>query len=323
MKKIKQIKINKDKKILNFNLNLLDINEELSYSRIDCFKSCGYKYKLKYIDKKFTNDTSIALQIGSILHKGLELKYSTNMKPEEIIKVVYDGYSDDNENIIGINRLKENYPFDWEEKDKNGRTYDEKIELYKKRIYEDIDSEWECIGCEVEFHILFENKVVIKGFIDRVDKNKTTGAIRVVDYKSSVSEYSKKDLATPMQMFIYALACKDMYGQLPEEFVYDMILIGVKQNAMTKGWESRGIKSLSKKIDSLIEHNKEGNYRMKPSPSPLCHWCSYSQTNPNATDGKDLCEYYSLWTKENKTFKTNKQWIEPVIEDDGWDDFWE
>lgn len=320
----KLIKINKDKSIINFNINSLPIKDVLSYSRIDCFKSCAYKYKLKYIDKNYTNDSSLALRIGTILHLGMELKYKKELSNKNILNIVYDGYEEeDGSKIIGINELKDEYPFEWEEEDKYGRTYNEKMELYKERLFEDIDDEWECIGCEVEFHILIEDKAIIKGFIDRVDKHKITGEIRVVDYKSSKKLYDKKDLATPMQMFIYALACKEMYGYYPSEFIYDMILIGEKQSAMTNGWEKRGFKTLLSKLDALIIHNETNNIMMKPSSSPLCYWCSYCSNNPNATDGKELCEYYSLWTPSEKTFKTNKVWEMPISDDDGWGDSWD
>ena len=316
------IEIDKDCKKIKIDINLLPIKERLSYSRIDCFKSCEYKYKLKYINKNYTDDSSLALRIGTILHLGLEFKYLNKFSNKEILDIVKNGYIEDNENIIGLNELKEEYPFEWEEEDKFGRTYDEKIKLYESRIMEDIESEWECIGCEVDFNILFENKAVIHGFIDRVDRHKETGELRVVDYKSSKKPYDKKDLATPMQMYIYALACKEMYGEFPSEFMYDMILIGEKQKAMTKGWEKRGDKALKKLIDQLIVHNENNNKNMKPSASPLCFWCSYSDTNPNATNGKGLCEYNLLWTPENKIWKKNKEWIEET-EDDGWGDFWE
>lgn len=317
------IEINKDCKKIEVNINDLPIKDKLSYSRLDCFKSCEYKYKLKYINKNYTDDSSLALRIGTILHLGLEYKYLKKYKNEEIIDLVYKGCIEDNQEVIGLNKLKEEYPFEWEEEDKFGRTYDEKIKLYKSRILENIEDEWECIGCEVQFDILFENKAIIHGFIDRIDKHKITGVIRVVDYKSSKKPYEKKDLATPLQMYVYALACKEMYGQFPNQFVYDMILIGEKQEAMTKGWEKRGYTALSKLIDNLIIHNENNNTNMIPKASVLCYWCSYSETNPNATNGKGMCEYNLLWTPENKVWKKNKEWIETTEDDDGWGDEWD
>lgn len=324
MAKSNIVKVNKNCKIIDFDITTLPIKDVLSYSRIDCFKSCAYRYKIKYIEKNYTNDSSLALRIGSILHLGMEFKYQNKFSNKEIIDIVHNGYIEDNgTEVIGLNKLKEDYPFDWEEEDNFGRTYDEKIKLYINRVNSPIEDEWECIGCEVEFHIVLDNRAVIKGFIDRIDKHKNTGEIRVVDYKSSKKAYDKKDLATPMQMFIYALACKEIYGEYPTQYVYDMILIGEMQNAMTKGWEKRGFKTLLSKLDALILHNETENILMKPSSTPLCYWCSYCANNPNATNGKDLCEYYSLWTPTEKTFRTNKQWISPIEESDEWGDSWE
>jgi len=319
----KLIEVNKDCKKIKVNINELPIKDKLSYSRLDCFKSCEYKYKLKYINKNYTNDSSLALRIGTILHLGLEYKYLKKYKNEEILDLIYKGCIEEGEEVIGLDKLKDEYPFEWEEEDKFGRTYDEKIELYKYRLLEDIEKDWECIGCEVPFDILFENKAIIHGFIDRVDRHKITADIRVVDYKSSKKPYDKKELATPLQMYVYALACKEMYGKFPSKFIYDMILIGEKQEAMTKGWEKRGYTALSKLINNLIVHNENNNINMIPKPSPLCHWCSYSETNPNATNGKGLCEYNLLWTPDNKVWKQNKEWIEVVEDNDGWGDEWE
>ena len=46
-----------------------------SYSRVECFKQCPYKYKLKYVDeiKTLPNyDADNALHIGTMLHKAIE-----------------------------------------------------------------------------------------------------------------------------------------------------------------------------------------------------------------------------------------------------------
>ena len=53
----------------------------------------------------------------------------------------------------------------------------------------------------------------------------------------------------------------------------------------------------------------EGN-NYEPNPSPLCYWCEYSNTNPCITkEGKNLCPYYSLWTKDNRAnFSVKLKW---------------
>ena len=60
---------------LNIEIDL-PIKDVLSYSRIDVFKQCPYRYKLKYIDKNYTNTSSLALDTGVLAHYCMEMKYS-------------------------------------------------------------------------------------------------------------------------------------------------------------------------------------------------------------------------------------------------------
>lgn len=56
---------------------------QASYSRIDCFKQCPYKFKLHYIDYIETipdQDPANALNVGSALHKGIETDIETAIK---------------------------------------------------------------------------------------------------------------------------------------------------------------------------------------------------------------------------------------------------
>lgn len=54
-----------------------------SYSRVECFKQCPYKFKLSYIDgltTAFNGDPADPLIIGSALHKGLETDTETAIR---------------------------------------------------------------------------------------------------------------------------------------------------------------------------------------------------------------------------------------------------
>ena len=52
----------------------------------------------------------------------------------------------------------------------------------------------------------------------------------------------------------------------------------------------------------------ENKYLFIPKPTPLCHWCNFCTTNPEATIYKNECEYYSKWTPAHKTFEVNNKW---------------
>lgn len=62
---------------------------QVSYSRIDTFKQCPYKYKLIYIDKletKFNLDPTNALVLGTALHTGIEKTFWKQLK--DIIQII-------------------------------------------------------------------------------------------------------------------------------------------------------------------------------------------------------------------------------------------
>lgn len=296
----------------------LPIDSILSYSRIDCFKQCAYKYKLKYIEKNYTETTSLALQLGTLSHYIFELKYTPNqtMSLEEIWQGFLDGFEE--EGIKGWNELVEEYGFEvYEVDEKTGNSVEERVEIMKDKFFnEAIEEEWEVIGLEKDFLITFNNKAKIKGFIDRIDRHKVTGEIRVVDYKTNKKLYDSKQLPSSLQFYIYALACKELYGQYPTSCIYDMLFLNTKQYALTKGWEKRCFKALDKLLDSIIWYQEVGKEHMPPKPCVLCHWCDYCKTNPNADeDYKHLCDYHSLWSRNNKTFEVNKKWMPPIFDD--------
>lgn len=319
---------------IEIDINSLPIKSELSYSRIDLLQQCPYRYKLKYIDKNFTSTTSLALELGTLCHKGMELKYQ-NKDVKDIEKQIYIGFNEENKDeqpIRGLNELKDDYFFDYNEvNEKSGMNYNDKMKNYfDKLLNEPIDEEWECIGTEVEFKINYKNMCIIKGFIDRVDKNINTGDIRVIDYKTNNKEFDKSHLTTPLQMYIYSLACEELYGKKPIECIYDLLFLNKKQLGGTKGWLKRGKNKLDKLINQIIYLQDMGNNYYEPKPTPLCHWCDYCKTNLNADEFyNNLCEYHSMWTPENKTFSKNKEWILNIeddfkdTEDDDWGDSWD
>jgi ATP-dependent helicase/DNAse subunit B len=62
---------------------------QFSHSRLDCFESCKFKYKMRYIDKIEalpSTDANNALIIGIAMHTGIEKGV------EEAIKTYYSSF---------------------------------------------------------------------------------------------------------------------------------------------------------------------------------------------------------------------------------------
>ncbi len=288
-----------------------------SYSKLDLFEQCKHKYKIKYIDGNYSNSSTIVLDLGTITHKGEELKgrYLINNETPDysfIKDVVLNGIEEetakDKNFIKGVNEIKRKYFLDFYTKNpKSGMNYEEKLQIYFNNLEnKTMDKDWRVLAVEQPFEFVYDNRCVLKGFIDRIDIN-LNGDLRVVDYKSSNTTYDNKKLTTPLQMVIYTLACQEIYNKTPIEHKYDFIFLGQEQLACTKGYLNRGIKKLNKILDEIDRCNLEQEYI--PSPTPLCYWCDFASHTPLANKNMcHLCQYHCLWTPTDKNFKKKNEY---------------
>ena len=286
-----------------------------SYSKMEVFKNCPLQYRYKYIEKKYSQDTSIALELGSLCHYVLEQKgkmivSGETVDYEKLNDILMNGVTETDEKtkekLLGVNQLKRKYFEVWHEADNaSGASYDEKIKLFDKVLHDEMEeTDWKPTYFEKPFEFVWDNKVILKGFIDRIDTK--DGQYRTVDYKTSKKVYEQSKLATSLQFGVYALAILNEFGVLPIESEYRFILIDDKQYALTKGWENRLIKAMDKVFGDIKKKEKKSVF--VPKPSPLCHWCNFCKTNPEATIYRNECEYFSKWTPTQKTFEVNKKW---------------
>ena len=312
----------------------------VSYSKLDLFEQCHLRYKFKYVDGMYSFNPSIATEFGSIAHKVLELKGRDKIEGKDtdydyLKQVLEDGIEEKtdkgSERLIGTQEISKKYLEQWYQPDnKSGMNYPEKVNLFIDKVLPTRmeDKQWKVLGCEVPFEFVWNysddgkdktKEVIVHGFIDRVDykqKNldNTYHDLCVIDYKTSKEVFPESKVKTPMQHFVYSLACYSLYVELPKRHVYDFICLDKTQDSetgeiCTRGWHKRAIKKLNKLLNEIDELEKSGVYT--PSPSPLCYWCFAPSMDytPNA-DPKfaGTCEYYSLWTPENRVFTKNKEW---------------
>lgn len=289
----------------------------LSYSGLEVFKNCPYQFNLKYGEKKYTKETTLALELGSLCHLILELKcnYLKVGKPVDydyLHFILKYGSIDTNEktkeHILGVDELKRKYFEEWYEPDNaSGMTYEEKMEIFERVINEEMSdtSIWHPIYAELPFEFVYKDRVIFNGFIDRVDIN-VFGGFRTIDYKTSKSCFPANKVVTSLQFGIYAMAIYQLLGQIPVSFLYRFILLDEDQMAMTSGWEKRLEKTLDNALDKMDKNKKSGIWL--PKPSPLCWYCPYNCNNPKNTEFAQECEYYSLWSPNNRVWSVNKKY---------------
>lgn len=308
----------------------------VSYSKLDTLESCTRKYDSKYNKKLYAEQNAIHLDIGTLCHKILEIKGRMKIAGDDVdyeyLKSIFkDGVQEITDKgqamIIGTEAIKQKYGFEkWFEPDNaSGMNYEQKCEVFLNKVLPNAieDKNWKCFATEMRFEFVYRygtdnaKEVIIMGFIDRVDiyEDETNGVhFAVCDYKTSKKRFDDKKMATPLQQVIYNIGLFEKYGILPELNLYEFILINERQCGCTKGYLKRAVKKLDKLLNKIDELEAANNY--PPSPTPLCHWCDYCATNPDADERyKHVCDYYSLWTPENKTFEVHRKWGEV----DGWD----
>lgn len=127
-----------------------------------------------------------------------------------------------------------------------------------------------------------EDGFAIRGFIDRVDRA-STGAIRIVDYKTGKAPGPLYEDKAMFQMRFYALAWWRMTGEIPR--MLQLLYLG---NGQTLRYEpdEAGLISTEKKIlalrDAIAKAAVLGEFPAKKSR--LCDWCDHRSICP-AWDG--------------------------------------
>ena len=281
-----------------------------SHSKLEVYENCPYRYSLQYEQGKRSNETTLALELGTVCHRVYEI--CSQMWKEG--KINYEDleflleYGDTDEKISGIKDLSKKYFEEWYEPDSEGHTYSWKMGQFDKGLHEYVDSfsynNWFPFKEEYDFEFVFNNRAIIHGFIDAILIN-TEGDMKCLDYKTSKKPFPDNKIPTSQQFSIYCMGMLNDFGKLPIQCDYKFILLNQEQNALTSGFGKRIVKKLNTVLDNIDKNGESGVYI--PSPTPLCAWCNYSPTNSKAIQYKGECEYYSLWTPTEKRWDVNKR----------------
>jgi putative RecB family exonuclease len=131
---------------------------------------------------------------------------------------------------------------------------------------------------ELYVETLLESKLLLRGFIDRVDIA-PTGEIRVVDYKTGKAPGEAFEAKALFQMKFYALVLWRTRGVIPR--MLQLIYLGSGE-VLRYSPDERDLVATERKVEALwkaiVTAQESGDWR--PRKSALCGWCSHQAICP-------------------------------------------
>jgi len=261
-----------------------------SYSQLDSYLSCPYKWYLDKVMQLPRGSASVPLQYGSYIHEILEYYLKHRDMDEQQLFELYDAGYD----FAGIPHPdKEDYELHYE--------------LGKQMIYNMFNEPNEAeflirnahvLGVEEPIELEL-NGVIIDGFIDAVLQD---DGIIVIDHKSSKKKFDKKKLLTNLQFPIYAMAIKNKYGEYPRKSLYNFTKLGITQEVeINQKRIDDAVAEIGRIFELMAKRNDvESIFLIKdteahmPVPCPLCFYCSFGIHDTGE------CKYSSSWQPKKK-----------------------
>ncbi|TMK78476.1 MAG: PD-(D/E)XK nuclease family protein [Actinobacteria bacterium] len=232
----------------------------LSYSAISTYETCPAKYKFQYEDRLPTGG-SPALTFGDSLHRVLHRFHDrpvpvapTLPEMHEMLEGEWrtDGYRDD-----GEERLYRDHA--WQVLSE----------------YHRVNAESFRIPAALEFRFTVEVEgVAMNGVIDRMDRI-PGGGYEIIDYKTNRRLPPKAVVDRDLQLSIYFLAAKEIWGIEPERLTLYFLLPGER---MTTFRTSADVDDLRRRIATVAERIEAGKF--EPRQNPLCDWCDFQRQCP-------------------------------------------
>jgi putative RecB family exonuclease len=247
----------------------------LSPSRASDFRTCPLMYRLRTIDH-LPEEPSPDATRGTVVHKVLENLFdlpAPDRTPERAEAMVQDAWEfvlDAEPEAAGL--------FSGDD----GTAITEWLASCRDRLrgYFDLEDPRRLEPAERELYVetLLDSKLLLRGFVDRVDIA-PDGAIRVVDYKTGRSPGVGFEGKALFQMRFYALVIWRSRGVLPA--LLRLVYLGDGQMVSYEPDEHDllATERLVVAIWQAIEQARASREWL-PSPSWACGWCSFQAHCP-------------------------------------------
>jgi putative RecB family exonuclease len=232
----------------------------LSYSSINTYETCPQKFKFQYEDRLPTSP-SPALAFGDSLHQALHRFHSRPVpvapsvdELQEMLESVWvrDGFSDPSEERMYLDHGRQVL----------AQYHRENAPTYR-------------IPAALEFRFTIDIEgVQLAGVIDRMDRI-PGGGYEIIDYKTNRRLPPQERIDRDLQLSIYAVAAKEVWGIEPERLTLYYLLPGQRMSTTRTAADAE---DLRRRIGTVAERIGAGMF--EPRENPLCDWCEFQALCP-------------------------------------------
>jgi putative RecB family exonuclease len=232
---------------------------EISYSRINAYQACPYKYKLIYIEGKKVPPNQF-ISLGISIHRALDDYHAKKGGDfDELIESYNKSWKNE-----GFSSPQQAY--EYFEKGRN---------ILENYFRETLNCKTEIIYLEKDF-IFPMGKNKVKGIIDRIDRH-PDGTYEVIDYKTHKDIWKQEKADTDLQMSLYALACEKVFGFKADMLTFYFLAFGRKINtSRTKEQLAGALKTAADVSEKIIKQVFTPNIK-------FCPRCDFKKSCPQST----------------------------------------
>ena len=272
--------INSDKQLLIKEHNGVKVLA-VSYSQIDTFLTCNWKWYHTYVEGNRSTEKQESLELGTKIHELFEslLNKKKNHETLELSEIdegwrkdIYEGEipfaNDENQQIAFDQHIDTIHKFINHESEFSKMVDDQEIESVEEKFWFPFP-----LGFSVNINGDIFDTVHLNGAID-LEISDFDGKITLIDHKSGKKKFDKKKLEHNMQFPIYVLYKLQQKKNVPSyKCFYHFTRLGS---------ELQEVVITQERLDKTVEELREIFYAMyrgdsyKQKCTALCPWCSFS-----------------------------------------------
>lgn len=249
----------------------LEMPRTLSPSKMSLWEQCQLKFRYRYVDG-IADVTGLAAEVGTVAHAALE--YLIGYDPED--------RADKKLRRAALDRAFA----DWlahPDHEQMGHLDDAEVldgatAAFRRYFSIEDPSSVVAEALELDFTVEFEG-IVLRGVIDRLDV-RPDGSLVVVDYKSGSMPLERYQGGRLRGVKFYATMIELDRGVTPVEV--QLTYLGQSSGVVAVPVAPNTVSTMKRRIVATWESmgRAYAGDEFKPSVSPLCDWCAYSDICP-------------------------------------------